>query len=331
MAPVAVARQPHHLPGRAVDRQRHAAGEAAVGVVADRARRHLDAGAVLRPNSSLAGVLRIVRLFERRQRLRFQRAEVLRGRGPHAGDQQDGSSGPARRRSGIEASCSRTQAGHGRASCDHCGCRHGAPSTPFNADVFTTRAALRQINHQMRRMILRPGSCNASSCLVLALACVGLAGAAGLRRPGQGGHRHRRQQVDPAHGRRGRRPRALRLAGLDRPRRRAAVRHLSGRERLERTWYLAQVRLVADAARDLLPRGLCHPRHRSTCRGSAGRASHGCVRLHPSHAAMLFALVRSHGMGRTRIVVSQFGALCRADPALRSRDRARWRVRGVTR
>ena len=33
-------------------------------------------------------------------------------------------------------------------------------------------------------------------------------------------------------------------------------------------------------------------------------ASHGCVRLHPSHAAMLFALVRSEGMGRTRIVVS---------------------------
>ena len=39
MAPVAVARQPHHLPGRAVDRQRHAAGETAAGVVADRARR----------------------------------------------------------------------------------------------------------------------------------------------------------------------------------------------------------------------------------------------------------------------------------------------------
>jgi lipoprotein-anchoring transpeptidase ErfK/SrfK len=33
-------------------------------------------------------------------------------------------------------------------------------------------------------------------------------------------------------------------------------------------------------------------------------ASHGCVRLHPSHAAELFALVRQQGMGRTRIVVS---------------------------
>jgi lipoprotein-anchoring transpeptidase ErfK/SrfK len=33
-------------------------------------------------------------------------------------------------------------------------------------------------------------------------------------------------------------------------------------------------------------------------------ASHGCVRLHPSHAAVLFALVRSQGVGRTTIVVS---------------------------
>lgn len=34
------------------------------------------------------------------------------------------------------------------------------------------------------------------------------------------------------------------------------------------------------------------------------RASHGCVRLHPSHAATLFALVREQGMSRTRIVIS---------------------------
>ena len=39
MAPVAVARQPHHLPVLAIDRQRLAAGEAALGVEADRARR----------------------------------------------------------------------------------------------------------------------------------------------------------------------------------------------------------------------------------------------------------------------------------------------------
>src|SRR5262245_22118219 len=34
------------------------------------------------------------------------------------------------------------------------------------------------------------------------------------------------------------------------------------------------------------------------------RASHGCVRLHPANAAVLFDLVRNHGMGRTTIVVS---------------------------
>jgi lipoprotein-anchoring transpeptidase ErfK/SrfK len=43
------------------------------------------------------------------------------------------------------------------------------------------------------------------------------------------------------------------------------------------------------------------------------RASHGCVRLHPTHAAMLFDLVRTHGMQHTTIVVS-------AAPRLVSRD-----------
>jgi lipoprotein-anchoring transpeptidase ErfK/SrfK len=33
-------------------------------------------------------------------------------------------------------------------------------------------------------------------------------------------------------------------------------------------------------------------------------ASHGCVRLHPAHAAALFALVKEHGMSRTRIAIS---------------------------
>lgn len=32
-------------------------------------------------------------------------------------------------------------------------------------------------------------------------------------------------------------------------------------------------------------------------------ASHGCIRLHPSHAAQLYDLVEDHGSGRTRIVV----------------------------
>ena len=40
--------------------------------------------------------------------------------------------------------------------------------------------------------------------------------------------------------------------------------------------------------------------------GRGTPASHGCVRLHPSNAATLFALVKQHGMGRTTIAVSDF-------------------------
>ncbi|MBR0869856.1 L,D-transpeptidase [Bradyrhizobium tropiciagri] len=35
-----------------------------------------------------------------------------------------------------------------------------------------------------------------------------------------------------------------------------------------------------------------------------GPASHGCVRLHPSHAAMLYGLVERNGRGATRIVIT---------------------------
>jgi lipoprotein-anchoring transpeptidase ErfK/SrfK len=44
--------------------------------------------------------------------------------------------------------------------------------------------------------------------------------------------------------------------------------------------------------------------HGTTQISRLGRpASKGCVRLHPSHAAILFRLVQKHGMGATRIVV----------------------------
>ena len=33
-------------------------------------------------------------------------------------------------------------------------------------------------------------------------------------------------------------------------------------------------------------------------------ASHGCVRLHPAHAAILFQLVQNHGNSRTRIEIA---------------------------
>jgi lipoprotein-anchoring transpeptidase ErfK/SrfK len=35
-----------------------------------------------------------------------------------------------------------------------------------------------------------------------------------------------------------------------------------------------------------------------------GPASHGCVRLHPSHAAALFGLVQRNGRGSTRIEIN---------------------------
>jgi lipoprotein-anchoring transpeptidase ErfK/SrfK len=35
-----------------------------------------------------------------------------------------------------------------------------------------------------------------------------------------------------------------------------------------------------------------------------GPASHGCVRLHPSNARTLFSIVQGHGVGNTRIVIS---------------------------
>ena len=43
------------------------------------------------------------------------------------------------------------------------------------------------------------------------------------------------------------------------------------------------------------------------------RASHGCVRLHPTNAATLFNLVKKHGMANTRIIVSPSGGARTAD------------------
>ncbi len=44
--------------------------------------------------------------------------------------------------------------------------------------------------------------------------------------------------------------------------------------------------------------------HGTTATSQLGRrASKGCVRLHPSNAAVLFALVQRHGMAKTRIVI----------------------------
>src|SRR5271165_1175127 len=53
-----------------------------------------------------------------------------------------------------------------------------------------------------------------------------------------------------------------------------------------------------------------------------GPASHGCIRLHPSNAATLFALVQQEGTGATTIVVSgESGAVAgRRSPAIQTED-----------
>jgi len=51
-----------------------------------------------------------------------------------------------------------------------------------------------------------------------------------------------------------------------------------------------------------------------------GPASHGCVRLHPANAAVLYSLVQHYGTGNTRIVVSG-GIPTASAPA---RPRPRW-------
>ncbi len=45
--------------------------------------------------------------------------------------------------------------------------------------------------------------------------------------------------------------------------------------------------------------------HGTTAVGALGRpASHGCIRLHPAHAAKFFALVKKHGAANTRIALN---------------------------
>jgi lipoprotein-anchoring transpeptidase ErfK/SrfK len=74
-------------------------------------------------------------------------------------------------------------------------------------------------------------------------------------------------------------------------------------ERLERTWYSRKYNWSPMPHAIFFHAGYAiHGTYSLSRLGSP--ASHGCVRLHPSHAAELFALVRSQGMGRTTITVS---------------------------
>ncbi|MBM3526696.1 MAG: L,D-transpeptidase [Alphaproteobacteria bacterium] len=74
-------------------------------------------------------------------------------------------------------------------------------------------------------------------------------------------------------------------------------------ERLERTWHSRKYDWAPMPHSIFFHKG--YAIHGTTeVRRLGNRASKGCVRLHPSHASALFALVKSAGMGRTTIVVS---------------------------
>jgi lipoprotein-anchoring transpeptidase ErfK/SrfK len=75
-------------------------------------------------------------------------------------------------------------------------------------------------------------------------------------------------------------------------------------QRLEPRWYSRRYNNAPMHNAIFFNRG--YAIHGTTEVGRLGRpASHGCVRLHPSHAAELYTLVRTYGAGRTRIWVAR--------------------------
>jgi lipoprotein-anchoring transpeptidase ErfK/SrfK len=75
-------------------------------------------------------------------------------------------------------------------------------------------------------------------------------------------------------------------------------------ERLERTWY-SHLFGMAPMPHSIFFRGP-YAIHGTTVISRLGHpASHGCVRLHPTNAATLFALVKEQGAANTRIVISR--------------------------
>ena len=85
MRPVAIARQPHHLPGVAGQRQGLRAGDAALGIEADHPRRP-GCGEDLAAEQLLGADLGIIGMGQRRQRFGVDAALVLRPPGLRAGE-----------------------------------------------------------------------------------------------------------------------------------------------------------------------------------------------------------------------------------------------------
>ncbi|HYD15699.1 MAG TPA: L,D-transpeptidase [Hyphomicrobium sp.] len=75
-------------------------------------------------------------------------------------------------------------------------------------------------------------------------------------------------------------------------------------QRLERRWYSTKYSGAPMHNAVFYSGG--YAIHSTTEVGRLGRpASHGCIRLHPSHAAQFFSLVRSYGAGQTRISIGR--------------------------
>ncbi len=73
-------------------------------------------------------------------------------------------------------------------------------------------------------------------------------------------------------------------------------------KRLHRMWYSSKYE-NAPMPHSIFFRGGYAVHGTDQIRKLGRPASHGCVRLHPSHAARLFALVKAHGPKNTRIIV----------------------------
>lgn len=75
-------------------------------------------------------------------------------------------------------------------------------------------------------------------------------------------------------------------------------------QRLERTWH-SRLFNMAPMPYSIFFHGHYAIHGTNQIRRLGRRASKGCVRLHPDNAAVLFNLVRKHGMANTRIVIEK--------------------------
>jgi lipoprotein-anchoring transpeptidase ErfK/SrfK len=78
-------------------------------------------------------------------------------------------------------------------------------------------------------------------------------------------------------------------------------------QRLERTWH-SRLFNMAPMPYSIFFHGNYAIHGTTAVKRLGSRASHGCVRLHPRDAAILFNLVQKQGMGKTRIVIAPSSA-----------------------